>query len=142
MLWTDERMRDELNGCEQTADQVQVMCDMRAEYEAALDRHAEKANKVDEAMKRKDARIAELESQVERLEITLEVSSAKGANEMGEHGKYIAALESRIDEYAVRIAELEAEVKFLRGWLGGKLVVFGSEIDDKFAEWKQKQNAV
>ena len=33
-----------------------------AELEAALNRHAEKANKVDEAMKRKDRRVAELEA--------------------------------------------------------------------------------
>lgn len=32
---------------------------------------------------------------------------------MGEHDKYIAALESRINEYAARIAELEAERHYL-----------------------------
>ena len=85
-----------------------------AELEAALNRHAEKANKVDEAMKRKDRRVAELE------------------NLLSTEREYSVEVVQRNNRFAERIAELEALLKVRNAKIGPTVVRPEFHIDEDY----------
>lgn len=65
MLWTDDKLKTELDKAEQWADTVAVIVEMRNEYEAALAKEFDRSAELESIVEAKSEYIAELERDVE-----------------------------------------------------------------------------